>query len=536
MPIVSSGVTIPFDGESQKLIAESNKVIAELARVKEATKATNASMAQAAKQAESAAKKSTMGWTEFRSMYSTVLDVVRVGQAVWDETGQKFLDYTDKVRDTSRTLGVSAEEAARLIQVGDDVFISYDKMTAAMKMAQKDGFEPNIEGLAKMADEYTALAPGVERTQYLLDRFGKSGAEMGKLLEQGGAGVREMSAAIDESLVPTQAALDQAQEYKIAQDELNEVWEQFTYKVGPKIIGVTTDIINSQRDGIRATEILKEQGYNGLIPMYTDAAKAAMAQATAEREQADAARLAAEASQEASGSFEDQAEMAKQLAEEAQAAEQAIKDITKANQEYLDTLGSVSDRHAKHQDAIDKVNQEYADGNITIDERNQKLQELADEQEEASHRMILSMLEQELALDGLSAKETDYLIQKGVEWGIYSDTAIQEIREARAEVARLTSELNGIPTSINVAINVSGGLNQVGGSGGVNQQLNYASGGSFIIPEQYGYEGFNLGGMATASGGEQVTITPKGQTGGYAEFDYKKMGKEVARAFMAMGG
>jgi hypothetical protein len=41
-----------------------------------------------------------------------------------------------------------------------------------------------------------------------------------------------------------------------------------------------------------------------------------------------------------------------------------------------------------------------------------------------------------------------------------------------------------------------------------------ALGGEFMIPMQYGNEGFNMGGMATASGGEKVTITPKGQTSG----------------------
>lgn len=39
----------------------------------------------------------------------------------------------------------------------------------------------------------------------------------------------------------------------------------------------------------------------------------------------------------------------------------------------------------------------------------------------------------------------------------------------------------------------------------------YASGGSFIIPPQYGYEGFRMGGVATASAGETVTVTPKGE-------------------------
>ncbi len=54
-----------------------------------------------------------------------------------------------------------------------------------MKLAAKDGIEPSIENLAKLSDEYLALAPGMERTQFLMDRFGRSGDEMGKLLEKG---------------------------------------------------------------------------------------------------------------------------------------------------------------------------------------------------------------------------------------------------------------------------------------------------------------------------------------------------------------
>ena len=41
----------------------------------------------------------------------------------------------------------------------------------------------------------------------------------------------------------------------------------------------------------------------------------------------------------------------------------------------------------------------------------------------------------------------------------------------------------------------------------------YASGGSFKIPPQYGYEGFKMSGGRTASAGETVTITPPGAPG-----------------------
>ena len=48
----------------------------------------------------------------------------------------------------------------------------------------------------------------------------------------------------------------------------------------------------------------------------------------------------------------------------------------------------------------------------------------------------------------------------------------------------------------------------------------FASGGQFTIPMGFGYEGFNLGGMATASGGETVTITPKNVSAGPSTYNY----------------
>lgn len=38
----------------------------------------------------------------------------------------------------------------------------------------------------------------------------------------------------------------------------------------------------------------------------------------------------------------------------------------------------------------------------------------------------------------------------------------------------------------------------------------HATGGQFMIPQSYGNEGFRMGNQDTASGGELVTITPKG--------------------------
>jgi hypothetical protein len=47
----------------------------------------------------------------------------------------------------------------------------------------------------------------------------------------------------------------------------------------------------------------------------------------------------------------------------------------------------------------------------------------------------------------------------------------------------------------------------------------HATGGDFMIPMSYGNEGFKMGNGDTASGGERVTITPKGGGGGGATYN-----------------
>ena len=76
-------------------------------------------------------------------------------------------------------------------------------------------------------------------------------------------------------------------------------------------------------------------------------------------------------------------------------------------------------------------------------------------------------------------------------------------------VKRLKDEMNGIQdrsatisiTTVNTA--VTRNQQRFGGEA-------YASGGSFTIPNSYGYEGYPLGPGKTASGGETVTVTPAG--------------------------
>src|SRR3990172_64493 len=213
----AEAIKILFHGDASQLISENKRAIAEVGSLEDkfAEFSKNAriqadSYLAVERQKNEALRKTTMSWTDFRSMYMTVLDVVRVGQAIWDETGKKYVENAVLVGNMARALGTTTEEASRLKEVADDVGIGMDSLRSAMTLALKDGFEPNIDGLARMSDEYLKLEVGTERMQFLIDRFGslhgKSAEEMGKLLEKGGDSIRNMSAAIEDGLIVTEKA------------------------------------------------------------------------------------------------------------------------------------------------------------------------------------------------------------------------------------------------------------------------------------------------------------------------------------------
>jgi len=84
-------------------------------------------------------------------------------------------------------------------------------------------------------------------------------------------------------------------------------------------------------------------------------------------------------------------------------------------------------------------------------------------------------------------------------------------------VESINKVLNGIITSFKInissnAVQLSGGtiVHPTAPDKTKDDKAN-AMGGSFRIPSAYGYEGFNLGQLGTASGGEAVRITPRGQ-------------------------
>lgn len=184
-------------------------------------------------------------WTEGMSKVAAAKMVFRAIQTVADETIGTFVEYAEQVRNISLVTGESTEEVSRLLQVTDDYKIDAQNLTTVMKKMATEGFAFTTDALADLSDEYLKLEPGVERQLFLTEKFGREGAAFAEIMLAGGDAIREQSAAVSDSLILTQKAIDEAREYEKATDNLNDAVEGLKIQIGRGLVPPLTDLINA---------------------------------------------------------------------------------------------------------------------------------------------------------------------------------------------------------------------------------------------------------------------------------------------------
>jgi hypothetical protein len=356
--------------------------------------------------------------------------------------------YNAEIRDLSLISGQGAVASSKFLQVLDDFELTASDATSAARFLKDKGLSPSIETLAKLADEFKKIEDPAQRMVFLQDNLGKGGAKWANILSQDSDALIEAANSANKYLIKTDEQIKKSEIARLAVDDLGDSWAGFKNKIGDTV----NEIIVTNQAMTRANEIIVENG--GVInfnTQYTQEWKDALAQAKEEQ-------MATAESSLAMG--DSMAEAAQKIKEE----EEALKELSKTNQEFLSSVETITERNKDYQTSLDEVKQKYADGQLSTEEYQTAINKLATEQELASRRMILSMLEQELARDGLTTKETDALLKLGAKWGIYSDTAIAEARQARDEVNSLLAGIQDKTVSVYVQ--------QIGGYDMGTQQYN----------------------------------------------------------------
>lgn len=409
--------------------------------------------------------------------------VVGAGVAIdkaLDQTVGKLVEYADKVRTVSDATGISAEDASRLIQVLDDQKISYEQLTGAIARNGKE-FDFSINGVAAMSDQYLGLTNQTDKAAFMQERFGKQWLSFVPLMEKGGDAIKKYADGVSEAQIITQKILDDTRKYEVAMDSLNDAKEGVALTLGTKLLPYQKSFYDGINVTIRAMEIAKERHIS-----FAEATDIAGYEIWQEQEAMVANQQAAE-----------------QQAASLKADEEATRALSQANQEYLGLVSSLTGEIANYNDKQTELasqhddllaqkqallaqgywpeSQAILDVNAKLAENEAAQQKNADEAELAGKRRILSMLEQQLAVGGLNEAETNYLLSKGLEWGVYSQSAVDAAQEAMSQVQTLTDQFNAIPTEKTVTI-------------AVNQVMNYFDAPK---PTQSQPGGFAEGGIAS---------------------------------------
>jgi hypothetical protein len=516
---------LSYESQKAKAIAATERQAAKLAREEE--KAAKA----AARAAEIARKNSlvalpglekgvarTKEWAAANAGLLTSVTAVAGGiialGAVLNKTIDGVVEYGDQVQKLKTITGQSAEATSNTIQLADDARVSYEKLAISLQFASKKGVDTSITGLAKLSEQYKALAPGIERTKFLTDTFGKSGVDMAKILEMDSKAIRDFKANAGQIL--TEADLRDIKAYNAALDSLKDGFEGFSNTVGKSAMPWKTTVLNGINVYIRAIEIAKEQHVG-----FSEATDIAGREIWQEQQAMIAAGDAAEGTGD---SLDD-------LAETQQAAEESARklsnvytgllssmfSIQKGNEQFAQTMDDLTKKDAELAAEKDKLTlkmwEEQAAGKLTNDENLRYIEQLAEitnAQEEnakakesaeedakkATEQRVYDLTQQKLAADGvINSGEFEYLQNLAVSHGLASKAAADQAIAENKRADQLVSNFARTQPTMETTLST---MQQIAGYNGtvVNFGVNFQTTGS--VP---GMGGVSVpGGLPAGSG------------------------------------
>lgn len=414
---------------------------------------------------------------------AAVMGLVRFMQDAVNES----IAYATEIDNLSRLLGLNTEETSRLLQASDDLFISQETLTSGLQAATRKGIDVSIEGLKKLADEYNSLPEGVTRSKFVLDTFGRSGAEMGKLMEVGAEGIEEATAAIADNLIVTEESMKNAMDYKRSIDNLTDSWQGFKYEIGNEVIPQLDLLFRVMTKGKDDVEI-HSQAVNKLEMRISKLAGAA---AIGNKSAAEAMKvLQAELDTLNEEFYKTGVDEFTTSTEDATLAQENLNDrlgtlqtilagsVGKEISNFNEKLKTNAQNTLDIQDRIKELNGkvwlteaqreelgELEQDLIAVKEEAIKLKE---EHEIAMRTMAMNMIITKASSDGLTENEVANIGEIMVAWGLWDTETARvvdninaiDLDDADLEVDDLSWRILGIPDEKHITIRVAGEIEQ----------------------------------------------------------------------------
>lgn len=386
---------------------------------------------QAGAGAEDSTRRLAGSQTELRSTVMNVVDVFMKLKWVYNEVVGSTVDLANNVRQFRDVTGQTAEESSRLVQVLDDYKVSVGAAEMATKKLSKDGLEFNIQTLAKLSDEYLALNDNAARTQFLYDKFGKSGADFAEVMLQGSDAILAANDAISENLILTDKALQQAREYEKNVDDLSDSFAA----IGSELLPVANDFLEVMKaqvdEGFEWQDAIAPLAFIENIQKFSDALK----NNTTAAQEADAARWSGLASMyETVDVTEDAAEAALNYGDILSSAMKNTSDMEAFGEKQADTLEKLADLQAEKQELKNQgwweESEKVQDVIAKIDELKGKYAEdaaaYAEAQKEKFAMNAIAAVEMEDGMAGFSEAEYEKARVVAETTGLISESGLEQ--------------------------------------------------------------------------------------------------------------
>jgi hypothetical protein len=265
MPIVQPNkVQIEFEAKLEAIDRAFADLDSKLDTLSNKVDNFNKKNTEGAQAAAGATERQTLTWTELNQAIEVGMRVVDAFAEAYNAVIDATVEYANNVRRVKEITGQTAEESSRLLQVLDDYKVSADDLNIATKKLTSEGLSPNIKTLAELSDQFLALAPGVERADFLYDKFGKSGTKFAEIMGLGSDAIYERNDAIAANLVMTEKDLQQSRLYEENLDAINDSLMAVKIQAGNFILPrLNTAIENQQAYNDALQETIRIYGDHG---------------------------------------------------------------------------------------------------------------------------------------------------------------------------------------------------------------------------------------------------------------------------------
>lgn len=173
----------------------------------------------------------------------------------YDATVGSALELGEATEELQNITGATAEEASTLNGVMQIVGLSQDKVATIMEAAIRKGYAPTIDGLKQMKAEYNSIQDPIARTKYLMDTFGRSGADLTEFMKLSNAELDRYTEHIQlAGLVIGQEGIEKTEVYGRQLTMLNQTFEGLKATVGMSVIPTMTNALDVTNRSIEAEQ------------------------------------------------------------------------------------------------------------------------------------------------------------------------------------------------------------------------------------------------------------------------------------------